>query len=51
MDYHLYHRFRLFWLGFDPRKLAKIEIGSHLRHQKEATGFSAYLGEMKGHFA
>ena len=47
MDYHLYHRFRLFWLGFDPRKLAKIEIGSHLRHQKEATGFSAYLAEMK----
>jgi DNA modification methylase len=46
-DYHLYHRFRLLWLGFDPRQLAKIEIGSHLRHQKEATGFDSYLTEMK----
>jgi hypothetical protein len=34
-DYHLYHRFRLLWLGHDPRHLAKKEIGSHLRHQKE----------------
>ncbi len=42
-DYHLYHRFRLLWLGFDPRSLAKIEIGSHLRHQKESSGFEAYL--------
>ncbi|MBV9126102.1 MAG: restriction endonuclease [Planctomycetes bacterium] len=46
-DYHLYHRFRLFWLGFDPRDLARKEIGSHLRHQKESTGFAAYLQEMK----
>ncbi len=46
MDYHLYHRFRLMWLGYDPRTLAKIEIGSHLRHQKEATGFDAYIGEI-----
>ena len=46
-DYHLYHRFRLLWLGHDPRALAKVEIGSHLRHQKEATGFDAYRGEMQ----
>lgn len=46
-DYHLYHRFRLFWLGYDPRELGKIEIGSHLRHQKEGTGFENYLDEMK----
>lgn len=45
-DYHLYHRFRLLWLGFDPRELAKIEIGSHLRHQKESSGFDSYLNEM-----
>jgi DNA modification methylase len=45
-DYHLYHRFRLFWLGFDPRDLAHKEIGSHLRHQKESTGFDSYLEEM-----
>jgi len=45
-DYHLYHRFRLLWLGFDPRALGKIEIGSHLRHQKESSGFDTYLAEM-----
>ena len=46
-DYHLYHRFRLFWLNFDPRYLAKREIGSHLRHQKEKTGFDDYMKEMQ----
>lgn len=46
-DYHLYHRFRLFWLGFDPRELAKKEIGSHLRHQKEQSGIQEYLEEME----
>lgn len=45
-DYHLYHRFRLFWLGADPRKLASMEIGSHLRHQKEASGYSDYRREL-----
>lgn len=46
-DYHLYHRFRLFWLGYDPRDLGRQEIGSHLRHQREKSGFDGYLGEMK----
>lgn len=46
-DYHLYHRFRLLWLGHDPRQLGKIEIGSHLRHQKESSGFDTYLAEME----
>ncbi|MBI2438061.1 MAG: restriction endonuclease [Lentisphaerae bacterium] len=46
-DYHLYHRFRLLWLGHDPRQLGKIEIGSHLRHQRESSGFDAYLAEMR----
>lgn len=45
-DYHLYHRFRLLWLGYDPLTLAKIEIGSHLRHQKESSGFDSYVSEM-----
>lgn len=46
MDYHLYHRFRIFWLGGDPRALARIEVGSHLRHQKEVTGFETYRTEI-----
>lgn len=45
-DYHLYHRFRLFWLGYDPRALGRIEIGSHLRHQKEQSGIAEYVSEM-----
>jgi DNA modification methylase len=46
-DYHLYHRFRLFWLGVDPRELARKEIGSHLRHQNERTGIKDYLAELE----
>jgi hypothetical protein len=34
-DYHLYHRFRLFWLGHDPRQLKHSEIGAHLRYQTQ----------------
>lgn len=45
-DYHLYHRFRMFWLGYDPVSFGKMEIGSHLRHQKEKTGFNDYMQEM-----
>ena len=45
-DYHLYHRFRMFWMGYDPRNLGKIEIGSHLRHQRNKSGFDEYCGEM-----
>jgi DNA modification methylase len=45
-DYHLYHRFRLFWLGYDPRELARCEIGSHLRHQREGKGYALYEEEM-----
>lgn len=46
-DYHLYHRFRLFWLGADPRKFGRIEVGSHLRHQRESTGYEHYREEMR----
>ena len=45
-DYHLYHRFRLFWLGEDPVALGRIEIGSHLRHQREKTGFPDYVEDL-----
>ena len=45
-DYHLYHRFRLFWLGFDPKLLGKIEIGSHLRHQRNGTEFEEYRSDI-----
>lgn len=34
-DYHLYHRFRMFWLGMDPRPIKHAEIGAHLRYQPD----------------
>ncbi len=45
-DYHLYHRFRLLWLGHDPIALGKVEIGSHLKHQRESSGFASYFEDM-----
>lgn len=45
-DYHLYHRFRIFWLGYDPRLLGEIEIGSHLKHQRKQSGFEEYRNDM-----
>lgn len=46
-DYHLYHRFRLLWLGHDPTKLASVEIGSHLKHQRENSGFQSYFTDLE----
>lgn len=45
-DYHLYHRFRLFWLGWDPKEFGAVEIGSHLKHQRKGTDFAEYETEM-----
>ena len=45
-DYHLYHRFRLFWLGADPGVLRRAEIGSHLKNQAISDPGAAYLADM-----
>lgn len=45
-DYHLYHRFRLLWLGYDPIALGRVEIGSHLKHQRESSSFSSYFADL-----
>lgn len=31
-SYHLYHRTRLIWLGYDPEAFKRIEIGSHRKY-------------------
>lgn len=31
-SYHLYHRTRLIWLGYDPERFKEIEIGSHRKY-------------------
>jgi hypothetical protein len=36
-DYHLYHRFRMFWLDMDPRQVKSSEIGAHLRYQADGS--------------
>lgn len=46
-DYHLYHRHRMFWLGYDPGRVRTLEIGSHLNHQREADGVASYTADMK----
>lgn len=34
-DYHLYHKYRLFWLGMNPQQLRKSEIGAHADYSKK----------------
>jgi DNA modification methylase len=46
-DYHLYHRFRLFWLGRDPAELRRVEIGSHLTGQAVKNPADAYLADIE----
>jgi len=46
-DYHLYHRFRIFWLDGDPKAMGKAEIGSHLKYQKQRKGFDEFQREMR----
>ena len=45
-DYHLYHRFRIFWLDGDPREMGKVEIGSHLNYQRGHKSFEQFEKEM-----
>lgn len=46
-DYHLYHRFRIFWLDGDPREMGKVEIGSHLKYQRKNNKFEEFEIEMR----
>lgn len=43
-DYHLYHRFRMFWLGFDPRPVKPNEIGAHLRYEPDGSSWADDMG-------
>ena len=36
-SYHLYHRTRLIWLGYDPELFKKIEIGSHRKYSAKGS--------------
>jgi DNA modification methylase len=34
-DYHLYHKYRLYWLGMNPQQLRRSEIGAHADYSKK----------------
>lgn len=34
-SYHLYHRTRLLWLGYEPTEFKQIEIGSHRKYSSK----------------
>ncbi|MBB2961819.1 helix-turn-helix domain-containing protein [Methylobacterium sp. R2-1] len=36
-SYHLYHRTRMLWLGYDPEKFKKEEIGSHRKYSAKGS--------------
>ncbi|MFH0340826.1 MAG: DNA methyltransferase [Chromatiales bacterium] len=46
-DYHLYHRHRMYWLGYDPGELRRQEIGSHLNYQRRGNGIETYRSDMQ----
>jgi site-specific DNA-methyltransferase (cytosine-N4-specific) len=35
-DYHLYHKYRMFWLDMKPRQMKHNEIGAHLVYQNRS---------------
>lgn len=35
-DYHLYHKYRMFWLNMKPREMKHDEIGAHLVYQNRS---------------
>ncbi len=45
-DYHLYHRFKIYWLGDEPHGLRRIEIGSHLTNQTITDAVGKYEADM-----
>lgn len=46
-DYHLYHRFRMLWLGYDVNNVRINEIGAHLTHSYDDASVGHYEQDMK----
>lgn len=46
-DYYLYHKLRMFWLGFDHYAVQEQEIGSRNKHCDDGLGLGDYLSEME----
>lgn len=50
-DYYLYHKSRIFWLGYDPNDVRKLEIGCHHTANKFETGYPKYLNALSDIFS
>jgi DNA modification methylase len=46
-DYYLYHKLRMFWLGYDHKVVQNSEIGSRNRHCDKSEGLESYQNSMK----
>jgi site-specific DNA-methyltransferase (cytosine-N4-specific) len=45
-DYYLYHKFRIFWLGYNFGEVRDNEIGSRNRHSSKKEGIDSYINDM-----
>jgi site-specific DNA-methyltransferase (cytosine-N4-specific) len=48
-DYYLYHKLRMFWLGYDHKFVQKMEIGSRNKHcdnNEDITSFTTAMTEV-----
>lgn len=45
-DYYLYHKLRMYWLGFDHYAVQEQEIGSRNKHCDDGHGLEYYENEM-----
>lgn len=49
-DYYLYHKWRLFWLGLDFRRVKEAEIGSRHEHSSQKASIDVYVQKMRSAF-
>lgn len=45
-DYYLYHKFRMYWLDYDPQTVKNLEIGSRNEHSSRKASIDAYIQKM-----
>lgn len=50
-DYYLYHKLRMFWLGYDHKKVQALEIGSRNKHSDHGLEGSVFIAQMKSAFS
>jgi DNA modification methylase len=46
-DYYLYHKMRMYWLGFDPNEARQAEIGSRHEHSSKKAPIAVFEQRMQ----